>query len=446
MTIGNGNLSNAYQASIRFGFGPRLDEQLPSDPQSWLLDQLSGADPSPNGGFPNTSGCLAYYGTFQAAPMGSQAQASASGAIRQLFLAEIQSFLSNCVLTDAPFRERLVMFWANHFAVMACTDPTSATAGDFVREAIRPYVTGSFSQMLQAVAAHPAMNFSLNNNSSFGALSQRALKSAKNGGFLGMNENLGREMLELYTVSLAAGYQQADVDALANMLAGYKMQITPQGGGTYYDPTSVSPGNQTLLGVTFPNTQAGLASALNMLGTNPYTYGNIAFELVKHFVSDTPAPGDVATVQQALQASNGNLGAAAAALVGLPNAWVPLTKVRTPTDIVLAALRATGTTAATMPGCIDVPCSVMGMSTWRPPFPNGWSDVADDWVSPGPMSVRVDFLNAYAQGFRTINVSSVAQAVLGPLVSQGTLSAIASAPSPSAQLATLFCSPEFQRR
>ena len=446
MAVGNGTLSNAYHASIRFGFGPRLGEQLPSDPVSWLMDQLSGPDPSPAGGFPNTSGCLGLYGAFVAAPMGSQAKQNAAAAISQLFQAEVQSALSNYVLTAAPFRERLVMFWTNHFAVMAATDPTAALAGDFMREAIRPNVLGSFAQMVEAVVAHPAMNYSLNNNNSVGTLSTRAVNAAKRGVYVGLNENLGRELLELYTVSLAAGYQQADVDAMANLLAGVKIQVSPQGGGTYFDPQSCNKGNQVLMGVTYPNTQAGLASALTMLGTNAHSYANIAFELVKHFVSDTPEPSDVATVQQALVSSHGNLAAAAAAVVGLSNAWVPLTKIRTPADIVLAALRATGTTSASMPANVDNPCSAMGMPTWRSQFPNGWSDVAADWVAPGSMSTRVGFLNAYAQGFPSINVSSTAQAVLGPLVSQGTLSAIAGASTPAAKLATLFCSPEFQRR
>jgi uncharacterized protein (DUF1800 family) len=385
---------------------------------------------------------------------GLAANAALWAELDPFFAQEQQTMLANAVLTTAPFRERLVQFWANHFAVMATTIPTLACAGAFVRDAIRPHVTGLFSDMLVAVMQHPAMLYSLNNPGSLGPQSLAALAIAKASDgqkTADINENLGRETLELYTVGIAANYAQADVDAMACLLTGWTVNLTTLPYGFVYRPSQAQPGQQTLLGSVYSNTQggsntqAGCLSALEALATNPYTYQNLATKLVTHFTSDTPAASDVAAVAGVLSATGGNLGAAAAAVVALPNAWQPLTKLRTPQDLVVAALRASNTTAAGMP---QMPwmLNVMGQPLWQPPFPDGWSDLAADWTGPPLMLMRSDCMGELAKLATGVTPALAAASSVGPFLSANTVAVMNSAALASDQLTLLFASPEFQRR
>ena len=118
--------------------------------------------------------------------------------------------------TERPFAEHLVWFWTNHFTVSTTAGRTLNFAGAFEREAIRPYIADKFENMLLAVASHPAMLVYLNNNASIGPDSPAGQRSGR-----GRNENLGRELMELYSLGVDGGYSQADVIALANILTGW---------------------------------------------------------------------------------------------------------------------------------------------------------------------------------------------------------------------------------
>jgi uncharacterized protein (DUF1800 family) len=439
----------AAQAFTRFGFGARPDDQSPADPIAWLTSQITGPDTAPVSTLPTLQQSLTLINNWiTSTPFNSpQSQAYAAKAWAQMGM-EQQAFLANAVTTQAPFRERLVWFWSNHYAIMAGANGNMlATSGNYVREAIRANMTGTIAQMLQAAVLHPAMIYSLNANFSFGPQSPRAIAMAKNGNFVTINENLGRETLELYSVGINAGYTQADVDGMAYLLSGIDVNTAPGAPlGTFYNLQKQQPGNFTVMGITYPGTLPGLMSALQTLGTHPATYLHLATKLVSHFTSDTPAAADIAVVVNALTSTGGSLPAAHQALIGLQNAWVPFQKFRTPADLLVASLRATNTTAVTMPAVLNFWVSGMGQPTWCPPFPNGWSDQAAEWTGPGPCLLRARWANQLAQQLPGGLATTGLAASLGPLVSSRTASFLRGITDPKEQLALLFCSPEFQRR
>ena len=129
--------------------------------------------------------------------------------------------------TEESFRERLVHFWTNHFAVSADKPQVLALAGTLENEAIRPHVAGRFADMLAAVEAHPAMILYLDNQASIGPgsqLAQRRNRRASAGDRkLGINENLAREILELHTLGVDGGYTQQDVTTFAKALTGWSL-------------------------------------------------------------------------------------------------------------------------------------------------------------------------------------------------------------------------------
>src|ERR1700722_1454750 len=143
--------------------------------------------------------------------------------LRPIYIAEVQARLRNAVITERPWVERLVYFWSNHFAVSVDQLAVLGVAGSMEREAIRPHVLGNFRELLFAVEQHPAMLLYLDNQRSVGPNSLLAQRAARRERTLGLNENLAREILELHTLGVDAGYTQADVTSFAKVLTGWSL-------------------------------------------------------------------------------------------------------------------------------------------------------------------------------------------------------------------------------
>src|SRR5207237_2397287 len=142
--------------------------------------------------------------------------------IRENYLVMSSARLDSALASDSPFVERLVHFWANHFAVSVDKLPVIGLAGLLEFEAIRPHVLGRFSDMLLAVEQHPAMLVYLDQAQSIGPDSQAGTFAVMRGGKArGLNENLAREIMELHTLGVRTGYSQADVTEFARALTGW---------------------------------------------------------------------------------------------------------------------------------------------------------------------------------------------------------------------------------
>jgi uncharacterized protein (DUF1800 family) len=438
--------TSAAIAFNRFGLGRRRDEPVPADPRAWLDLQLAGPDTAPTEGLLSSSDALSLLRALieakKDAPMvdGKRAPTEEARAFNQHSKAEVAALLAQAITTPAGFRERLVWFWANHFTVAARTRPAAACAGPFVREAIRPYVTGRFRDMLLAVERHPAMIAYLDQNRSIGENSILGERKHK-----GLNENLARECLELHTVTPDSGYTQADVTAFARILTGSMIDMAHEPHGFRYVPAAHEPGEQTVMGHTWPDGEQGQVAILSWLADHPSTQHNLAVKLVRHFVADDPSRADVAHIEGVLRNTGGDLGAASRALIELPNAWVPLTKLRTPQDFVVASMRAVGARPDMEP---QLPAAVSGLGqpVFGAPFPIGWPDRAADWLGPEQLLQRVDFAYQFSARVTDQEPVTVAENTLGPLLRAETLTEIRRAGSRQDGLTLLLSSPEFQRR
>ncbi len=435
----SGGLINAQVAHAfnRFGLGARPDDPIPTNAMTWLTAQLTGTDPLAKAP-PLLASCLYKENAAMAPP--SKAQQQAQAELEAFFQSEQTNAFTAAVTTTTPFRERLVWFWTNFFAVQAGDDKTIGVAGAFVREAIRPYVLDTFENMLVAVVTHPAMLCSLNNDVSIGPQSPLAL--AQN--FGGINENLGRELMELFTIGIG-NYTQADVDALAYILTGWTVSYSGPSVGFVIDSDMHQPGEQTFLGENYPGTVFDGYLALQYLAAQPYTYTNIATRLLTHFVSDTPEQSDIETVASALSSSGGSLTAAYNAMINLASAWVPQTKLRTPFDLVVAAVRAVDAPRAQYKLNTQA-IGQLGQTIWEPPFPNGWSDLGAAWASGAQMAMRTNFIDNFCKYCQHVDPAATANTALGALISPATTAMMAEVSSVHDKLTILFCSPDFQRR
>jgi uncharacterized protein (DUF1800 family) len=426
--------TRATQALVRFGLGRRAGEPLPSDPAEWLLDQLRRPDPAHFDDPPTTAAGLTALREDRATkpPPGESRSAA-------LFRQQATAQLANAVTTPAPFRERLVWFWTNHFVISRRQGACACVAGAFVEEAIRPHVTGRFGDMVLAVMRHPAMLLYLDNTRSFGPDSPVGQKTHR-----GLNENLARECMELHTVSPLAGYSQADVTAFANILTGWSIDLQADPPGFRYRPFAHEPGVQTVLGQQFSASEGGGVAALAFLANHPATHRFLATKLVRHFVADDPPTDAVRRIEAVLRNTNGDLGAASGALVALDAAWQPGTKLRTPQDFVVASVRTLDISPDQVP--MQGILGGLGQPLWTAPAPNGWPDRAAEWAAPEAMLRRIDWASGFAGRIGDHDVVEVADNTLGPLLRPETRDAIRRAGSRRDAMTLLLTSPEFQRR
>jgi uncharacterized protein (DUF1800 family) len=438
--------TNAALAFSRFGLGRRKDEPVPGDARAWLRAQLQGPDTAPSEGLLDSGQALELSAAFGRAAKAHKGDPTAPDpapqreALHEHTVAEQAAFTANALTTAAPFRERLVWFWFNHFTIAARERPTAAVMGPYIREAIRPHVTGTFTDMLLAVMHHPGMLTYLDQVGSVGPNSPAGQRSKR-----GLNENLARECLELHTVSPASFYTQTDVTSFAKVLTGWSVQLDKPPHAFIYRPQAHEPGPQVVMGVTWPDGEQGGLQLLTWLATHPSTYQHLATKLVRHFVADDPPPADVAHIAGVLRHTGGDLGAASAALIDLPGAWVPGTKFRTPAEYVVATMRAVGAHPEAEPHMLDM-ISNLGQPLFRAPFPIGWPDRAADWAGPEAVLQRADFAYQFAGRITDQEPAEVAQATLGPLLHADTLAEIRGAGARRDGFTLLFASPEFQRR
>lgn len=439
--------AGGFVAVNRFGLGARAGElaRASGDSRGWLAAQLA-ASPPPS---PRLAG-LATGGENMALFQRSRRQGAADARrlirqeFRAIYLREATGRTLTQIEADAPFRERLVAFWSNHFTVSVQRPTLLGLAGAFEREAIRPNVTGRFRDMLIAATRHPAMLVYLDNALSIGPNSVAGRRRGR-----GLNENLGREILELHTVGVSGGYTQNDVREFAKILTGWSLGRSEDGDAGHYkfQPIIHEPGDKTMLGLRFPEAgeEEGVA-ALTALARHPATAAHIAAKFARHFIADRPPDAVVARLTRLFRDSDGDLAALAHAIVDAPEAWAhPLAKVKTPNEFAVSALRATGFPGE--PERLIGALRVLGQAPFAAPSPAGWPDMAEHWIGPESVLRRAEWAMVMAlRAERTHRPDALFAATIGPVADAATRASIAGAPSVAEGLALVLASTEFQRR
>ncbi|HET7679951.1 MAG TPA: DUF1800 family protein [Xanthobacteraceae bacterium] len=372
-------------------------------------------------------------------------QQSGTVSSREIYLDEVVARYEAAQKAECGFAERLVWFWSNHFAISAAKGARLlVTAGAFEREAIRPHVFGRFADMLLAVEQHPSMIMFLDNNISIGPNSAAGSRRGR-----GLNENLAREILELHTLGVNGGYNQADVLALAKIITGWTIGEKQDGsrGAFTFNPHRHEPGVHKVLARSYA--QAGVQqgqAVLADLARHPSTARFIATKLVRHFVGDEPPADLVAHLAKTFEATDGNLAKVSRALIEAPAAWEPPpTKLRSPQELLAAMLRATNSSLEG-PQLVRL-LMTLGQRPWSPGGPDGFPDTAAYWTSASGMRTRLDVASVIAQRAEAnSDPATLVDQIIGPIASRETRSAIAAADSRAQGLAILFAAPEFQRR
>jgi uncharacterized protein (DUF1800 family) len=377
----------------------------------------------------------------------------------------------------------------------------------YERDVIRPHSMGKFEDLLVATAQSPAMLFYLDNWLSVGPNSDVAngipkggngdwKKRSKNSGPVkqakgkrnGLNENYGRELMELHTLGVNGGYTQKDVTEVARVFTGWTLQQPRQGGGFTFEERMHEPGEKMVLGHRIKaNGEKEGFEVLHILAHHPSTAKFVCTKLAVRFVSDDPPPALVDRMTQTFLKKDGDIRQVLKTMFASPEFWAADTyraKVKTPLEFSVSAVRASGAEVTdAMPLARQL--QNMGMQLYGAQPPTGYSMKATTWVNSSALLGRMNFALALTAGrmrgvqvdATTLNLAggnapgadpsatlaelendllhgdvskqthdTIAARLQDPQISQRRLDDPARAPNVSAIAGLLLGSPEFQKK
>jgi uncharacterized protein (DUF1800 family) len=399
------NTAAAWRATSRLGYGPTAAsaQAAQASPKNWALQQLEAAHAASQRA-PSMPADLARINeplttiarNFQAereARRDKREQAAnptpmtpnARGADLEPFSREMQqSALAWRLMAcsdpslENPLLARMTEFWFNHLNVFVGKGPVRPFVGHYVINVIRANALGRFEDMLLASAQHPAMLFYLD----------QAQSNVR-----GLNENYARELMELHTLGVNAGYTQNDVRELARILTGWTVGLQ-QGEGFRFAPRLHDNGDKVLLGRSFRGSGMNEGEeAIRMLARHPATAKRIGLRLATTFVADKPSAALVDRLAATFMQTQGDIRAVMRTLIESPDFWrADNTLFKTPLDFACSALVAGG--GARERREIQFTAGFLAqagqpMHGWQ--TPDGYKTDAATWLAPEALTRRADF-------------------------------------------------------
>ena len=365
--------------------------------------------------------------------------------------------------TDHDFLNRLWFFWLNFFTV-----GNSNRSLPFLphhQETIRANMLGDMDELVYKVVTHPGMLLYLDNTSSTGINSKaRKKRWTKNG----VNENLGRELLELFTVTPAFGYTQDDVNGVTNVLTG--LRINSKKNTVHYAEDYHEPKSQKILGKTYAGSAKSGKSKLKRLVRDLCAYSstglNVSFRLCQHFISDSPSQDHVRELSQIYDNENGNLSKVYIGLLDIldrlphenskflnPEVWA----YQCLKTLDLSTFNTISTDGSMKPSNIDSVLDEIGMLHGQAAQPNGFPETEAGWLSNEYLDRRLRFSTLFTSqtmlfdGYSSTYSKSVLRDGLNTdqlsrfNLANTTKDFILNDIEPRSVIPMLFCSPDFLR-
>ncbi|MCH2096245.1 MAG: DUF1800 domain-containing protein [Rhodobacteraceae bacterium] len=355
--------------------------------------------------------------------------------------------------SEHPFRERLTGFWADHFTTAGKAAALRSAVSPYVESAIRPLIAGHFEDLLISAVTHPLMVTYLDQDRSFGPNSAFAATTDQT---RGLNENLGREILELHTLGVGGPYTQDDVRQLATLLTGV---TADRKGRASFRPRLAEPGPEVILGQEYggdPATLDHVHEALRGLANHPATAQHLCRKLAIHFVSDTPADGLITAMEEAYLDTGGLLLDVYSAMLSHPAAWhAEAGNIKRPVDFIGSSLRALALPPAVITrmrpqnlrGSFQLPMQLMGHRWEMPNGPDGLPEEDSAWLSPQGLAARLQWaLTIPGRLIQELpDPRDFVETALGPRATARVRFAADAAETKSDGVGLVLASPAFQR-
>jgi uncharacterized protein (DUF1800 family) len=333
--------------------------------------------------------------------------------------------VTRAIYSERQLQQVMDDFWFNHFNVFAGKGEDRYYLTSYERDVIQPHAFGKFKDLVSATAKSPAMLFYLDNFLSADPRAaerqamQRAMRQRpryrRPGGPLpprpsanpqqakknerGLNENYGRELMELHTLGVDGGYTQKDVTEVARCFTGWTIDKPRQYADFKFDDRLHDPDPKIVLGKKIH--AGGMKDGeqvIDLLAHHPSTAKFISTKLARRFVSDNPPPALVSRMARTFQSSDGDIKAVLHTMIWSPEFWSRESyraKIKTPFELVISAVRALGTD-------VDTPMPLVqwvgriGEPLYQCQPPTGYSDQADAWVNTGALLNRLNYSLALA--------------------------------------------------
>jgi len=350
---------------------------------------------------------------------------------RRQVVTQLQSSrVARAVASERQLQEVMTDFWENHFNIYAAKGaPEPYYLVDFDQNVIRPNALGKFRDLLEAVAKSPAMLFYLDNARSMADSTQPTLAGggkreagSVRGGIFGrrrvpvqrppqqqqqrkhpgLNENYGRELLELHTLGVDGGYTQQDVINVARAFTGWTIRPPAQGGGFIFRPQVHDAGEKVVLGhrLAAGRGMEDAEDVLDILAKSPATARFVSFKLARRFVSDSPSKALVDRASQVYLKTGGDIREVVRSIVTSPEFFSQRafrSKVKSPFEVVVSAMRALNAGPDSTPRTAQV-VAYLGQPIFGHQAPNGWPETGDAWMNTGAILNRINFGMAAAAG------------------------------------------------
>jgi uncharacterized protein (DUF1800 family) len=339
---------------------PSLNWSMETTYSYYLIDQATGNDA-------NTAERTNYIGTLHNEQRGAQ--------------------LVRAVHSENQLQEVMAWFWFNHFNVNLADDYVQYSVHDY-EKVLRAGALGKFPDLLSATAHHPAMMSYLDNYLSTISKFDRTGKLTS-----GLNENYGRELMELHTLGVDAGYTQEHVYNAAIVLTGWGLNRNQ--GRFVFTPANHDPRETEVFGLKIPagQMQQSGEALLGYLAAHEKTAQFISTKLVRHFVNDDPPAALVGRVAKVYMSSGGDVKEMLREIFGSNEFWAESLgagKYRNPFQYVVGTLRALDAEVAdgrSLSGLLNN----MGQPQYGCIPPTGWTDKGREWVNPSSQVYRMNF-------------------------------------------------------
>ena len=305
---------------------------------------------------------------------------------------------------NSPVLTKLWFFWGNHFTISEKDFLANYTTGAYQRETIWNNLNKTLEKMVYDVTVSWAMIHHLDNSESAGpkSLTAREEWRRRKKEPATINENHARELLELHTVSPAAGYSQEDVIQLAYIMTGWQQKWSKTGletGNVFFNTDYHQPGKKIVLGKVYKRGKKSLKTVVRDLVNHPNCRDFIATKLCRHLITDEPTKEMKDPIIKAFEKSDGFLPEIHKAAIEVSFKYNDrFKKFQNPENWFLQMVKLADVNWPTPPKIMDdyelgykprqhhrKPerlLKEMGHHPYRAKQPNGWSDYSVDWLSP----------------------------------------------------------------
>ena len=401
---------------VAFGIGP--NEEVPSDPLNWALNQVNEIPKlSWQGKIYSEKELRNHYKEWvygDRKVLRKKFKNDKDGYKREknkLRHATGQKFWWNLELcirysealkSQNPVLAKLWYFWGNHFAISEKDFLAQYTTGAYQREIIRANMNQNFEKMAQEATIGWSMIHHLDNDQNVGPKSQEARWAREKGKTKGVNENHARELLELHTVSPDCGYTQEDVIQMAYIMSGWRPKWGKkrlETGDVHFNPDAHEPGTKIVLGKKYKRGRKSLSVAITDLVNHPSCRKFIAMKLCRYLITDNPTKEMMEPIIKAWEKSDGFLPEVHKAAIEVafnysdkynkfqnPENWLLQMSKMADVDLIPSPsfmdLYQLGNKPIRDQRALEYLMDELGQHPYLAKQPNGWSDISEDWMSP----------------------------------------------------------------